>query len=94
MFLIQKLVEQQRSQAVFKDSVLDFIELLERRFGTFQVSHSKNVLSVELRLSDAQGHCIECFESQNSKTDNVEEKTSIKNTTDLFTIIVENSQFP
>ena len=94
LFLSQRLVELQRSQAVFKDSVLNFIELLERGFGTIHASHHNNVLSVDLGFSDAQCQCIECVEGQNSETDNVEEKVSINYTTDLFTFIDENSQFP
>ena len=93
-FLSQRLVELQRSQTVFKDSVLDFIELLERGFGTIHASHHNNVLSVDLGFSDAQCQCIECVEGQNSETDNVEEKVNINYTTDLFTFIDENSQFP
>ena len=74
--------------------MLDFIELLERGFGTIHVSHHKKVLSVDLGFLDAQCQCIECVECQNSETDNVEEKANTNYTTDLFTSIDENSRFP
>ena len=53
-FLSKRLAELEKSPAVFKDSVLDFIELLMRGFGTTKASHHNNVLSVDLGFSDAQ----------------------------------------
>ena len=44
-FLSKRLIKLETSPAVFKDSVLYFIELLMRGFGTIKASHHKNVVS-------------------------------------------------
>ena len=49
--LSKKLVELQRSDAPFKDSVIDFIDLLKRGFGNINASHHNNTLSIDLGYS-------------------------------------------
>ena len=60
-YLSKKLVELQRCDAPFKDSVIDFIDLLKRGFGNINASHHNNILSVDLGLSNAQFQCYECL---------------------------------
>ena len=64
--LCTKLQELQKSDAVFKVSVVDFIDILMRGFGTMEASHHNNMLKVNLGFSNAQCQCLECFEAQNS----------------------------
>ena len=64
-YLCKKLVALQNSDAVFKDSVVDYIDLLLRGFGTMQASHHNNTLKVNLAFSDAQCPCFECMEGEN-----------------------------
>ena len=59
-YLSKKLVELQNSDGPFKDSVIDFIDLLKRGFGNINASHHNNVLSVDLGYSNAQCQCYEC----------------------------------
>ena len=64
--LSKKLQKLQKSEAVFKDSVLDFIDNLIRGFGTMEASHHNSILKVDLGCSNAQGQCFERVEAQNS----------------------------
>ena len=65
-FLCKKLQELQKSEAVFKDSVVDFIDILMRGFGTMEASHHNSILKVDLGCSNAQCQCFEFLEAQNS----------------------------
>ena len=58
--LCNKLLQLQKYDAVFKDSVLDFIGLLMRGFGRKEVSHHNNTLKADLGCSNAQCYCSEC----------------------------------
>ena len=42
-----KLLQLQESDAVFKDSVVDYMENIMRRFGTIEASHQSNTMKVE-----------------------------------------------
>ena len=46
--------ELQKSEAVFKDSVLDFIDILIRGLETMEASHNNSILKVDLGCSNAQ----------------------------------------
>ena len=86
-YLSKKLVELQRSDAPFKDSVIDFIDLLKRGFGNINASHHNNTLSIDLGYSNAQCQCFECLDlpTQGNTMKNYE--------TNLFSYIDENAQF-
>ena len=53
-FLSRQSAKLGKSQAVFKDSVLDFIDLLMRGFEMITASHHNSVVSVDLEFSEAQ----------------------------------------
>ena len=93
-FLSRQLAKLENSQAVFKDSVLDFIDLLMRGFGTITASHHSSVLSVELGFSEAQCQCLECQEKSqlSSGVDSIANE-AVKLDTNLFSYIDENAQF-
>ena len=93
-FLSKRLAELERSPAVFKDSVLDFIELLMRGFGTSKASHHNNDLLVDLGFSDAQCQCFECQDNSTSfcvasLTANEHNECNLK----IFSFVDENAQF-
>ena len=93
-YLSRRLAQLEKSKAVFKDSVLDFIELLLRGFGTINASHHNNVLSVDLGFSNAQCQCYECKDSSNSVFDlNQRQTDDNKIDTTLFSFLDENAQF-
>ena len=87
-YLSKKLVELQRSDAPFKDSVIDFfIDLLKRGFDNINASHRNNTLSIDLGYSNAQCQCFECLDLPN-------QGNTINNyQTNLFSYIDENAQF-
>ena len=86
-YLSKKLMELQRSDAPFKDSVIDFIDLLKRGFGGINASHHNNTLLIDLGYSNAQCECFECldFPNQGNKMNNYEPN--------LFSYIDQNAQF-
>ena len=91
-FLSKQLAELEKSPAVFKDSVLDFIELLMRGFGTIKASHHNNVLSVDLGFSDAQCQCFECQDNSTSFC-GASLTANEHNECNLFSFVDENAQF-
>ena len=91
--LCKKRQELQKSEAVFKDSVLAFIDILMPGFGTMEASHHNSILKVDLGCSNAQCQCIECVEAQNSSIP-FYCKDDLNYHSNLFTFADENTQFP
>ena len=48
-YLCRRLAELKNSNAIVKDCVIDFSNLLQRGFGSINIAHHNNVLKVELR---------------------------------------------
>ena len=90
-YICQKLAQLQKSNAVFKDCLIDFIDLLQRGFGTMNVSHHNNTLSVDLGFSNAQCQCYECSVDQDSGYEN--NANNVNFNSNLFSFIDENTQF-
>ena len=90
--LCKKLQELQKSEAVFKDSVVDFINILMRGFGTREASHQNSILKVDLGCSNAQCQCFECLEEQNSSIP-FYSREDLNYHSNLFTFVAENNQF-
>ena len=86
-YLSKKPVQLQRSDAPFKDSVIDFTDLLKRGFGNINASHHNNTLSIDSGYSSAQCQCFECLDLPN------QENTTNNYQTILFSFIDENAQF-
>ena len=91
-YLCRKLAELQKSKAIFKDSVIDFINLLQRGFGNINIAHHNNVLKVDLGYSNAQCQCFECTEASDSVFEGNERK-EFKFDPNLFSFIDESAQF-
>ena len=61
LFLFQRLVELEKSDAPFKDSKLSYIDLLQKGIGRIYLSeHSRN-LDTDLGVTNAQCTCLECL---------------------------------
>ena len=86
-YLSKKLVELQRSDAPFKDSVIDFIDLLKRGCGNINASHHNSTLSIDLGYSNAQCQCFECLDLP------TQGNTMKNHKTISFSYIDENGQF-
>ena len=91
--LCNKLLQLQKSDAVFKDSVVDYIDILMRGFGTIEASHHSNTLKVDLGCSNAQCYCFECVEEQNINISRVN-RDDFEYHSNSFTFFDENTQFP
>ena len=91
-YLCRKLSELQKSNAIFKDCVIDFINLLQRGFGNINVAHHNNVLKVDLGYSNAQCQSFECTEASDSVFEGNERK-DFNFDPNLFSFIDENAQF-
>ena len=91
-YLCTKLAELQKSNAIFKDSVIDFINLLQRGFGNINIAHHNNVLKVDLGYSNAQCQCFECTEASGSVFEG-NKRNEYKFDHNLFSFIDENAQF-
>ena len=90
--LCNKLLQLQKSDAVLKDSVADYIDILMRGFGTREASHHSNTLKVDLGYSNAQCYCFECVEEKNINISRVN-WDDFEYHSNLFTIFDENTQF-
>ena len=89
--LRRKLAELQNSNAIFKDCVIDFINLLQRGLGNINIAHHNNVLKVHLGCSNAQCQCFECTEASHTVLEGIEGK-DFKFDPKLFSFIDENAQ--
>ena len=92
-FLSRQLANLEKSQEVFKDSVLDFIDLVMGGFGTITASHHNGVLSVDSGFSEAQCQCLEGEEisQASSEVDSIANE-AVKFDTKLFSNIEENAR--
>ena len=61
LFLFQQLVELGKSDAPFNDTVISFIELLQKRIGWLYLSEHSHTLHIDLIVSNAQCMCFECL---------------------------------
>ena len=59
--VFQKLLELEKSEAPFKDTVVPYIELLQRGMGRYFVTEHNHILDVDLGVSNAQCMCFECL---------------------------------
>ena len=60
-FLFQRLVELEKSDTPFKDTVFSFIELLQKGIGQLYLSEHSRTLDIDLGVSNAQCTCFECL---------------------------------
>ena len=91
-YLCRKLAELQKSNALFKDCLIDFINLLQRGFGNINIALHNNVLKEDLGYSNAQCECFECTEASDSVFEGNERK-DFKFDPELFSLIDEKAQF-
>ena len=91
-YLCRKLAELQKSNAIFKDSVIDFINLLQRGSGNINTAPHNNVLKVDLGYFNAQCQCSECTKASDFVIEGNERK-NFKFDPNLFSFIDENAQF-
>ena len=61
LFLFQRLLELESSDAPFKDSILSYIDLLQKGFGRFYVTEHSRTLDIDLGVTNAQCTCFECM---------------------------------
>ena len=61
LYIFQKLVELEKSDAPFKDTVISYIELLQRGIGRLFLSEHSRILDIDLGVSNAQCMCFECL---------------------------------
>ena len=64
LFLFQRLLELESSDAPFKDSILSYIDLLQKRIGQFYVTEDSRTLDIYLGVTNAQCTCFECMTQQ------------------------------
>ena len=61
LYILQKFVELEKSDAPFKDTVISYIELLQRGIGRLFLSEHSRILDIDLGVSNAQCMCFECL---------------------------------
>ena len=61
LFLFQCLVELEKSDAPFKDSILSSIDLLQNRIRRIYLSEDSWTLDIDLGVTNAQCTCFECL---------------------------------
>ena len=61
LFVFQRLLELESSDAPFKDSILSYIDLLQKGFGRFYVTEHSRTLDIDLGVTNAQCTCFECM---------------------------------
>ena len=60
-FLFQRLVELEKSDAPFKDSILSYIDLLQNGIGRVYLSEHSRTLDIDLGVTNAQCTYFECL---------------------------------
>ena len=61
LYVFQKLLELEKSDAPFKDTIISYIDLLQRGVGRFFVTEHSRTLDIDLGVSNAQCTCYECL---------------------------------
>ena len=61
LFLFQRLVKLEKSDAPFKDTVISFIELVQKGIGRLYFSEQSFTLDFDLGVTNAQCTCFECL---------------------------------
>ena len=61
LFLFQRLVELEKSDAPFKDSILSYTDLLQKGIGRIYLSEHSRTVDIDLGVTNAQFTCLECL---------------------------------
>ena len=61
LFLFERLVELEKSDAPFEDSVLSYIDLLQKGIRRVYLSEHSRTLDIDLGVTNAQCTCFECL---------------------------------
>ena len=61
IFLFQRLVELEESDAPLKDSILSYIDLLQKGIGRIYLSELSRTLDIDLGATIVQCTCLECL---------------------------------
>ena len=61
LFLFQRLVELEKPNAPFKESILSYINLLQKRIGRIYLSERSLTLDIDLGVTNAQCTGFECL---------------------------------
>ena len=61
LFLFQRLVELEKSDAPFKDSILSCVNLLQKRRGRVYLSEHNRTLDIYLGVTNVQCTCSDCL---------------------------------
>ena len=91
-YLYRKLAELLKSNAIFKDCVIDFINLLQHGFGKVNIAHHNIVPKLDLGYSNAQCQCFQCTEASDSVFEGIERRDFILDP-NLISFTDENAQF-
>ena len=76
LYVFRKLVELEKSDAPFKDTVIPYIELLQRGIGRLFVTEHSRTLDIDLGHSNAQCMCFECMNQPLQLDEEIDNTTS------------------
>ena len=77
LYVFQKLLQLEKSDAPFKDTIISYIDLLQRGMGRLFLTEHSRTLDIDLGVSNAQCTCYECLyqplhETQDDQSTNSE----------------------
>jgi len=88
LYLFQKLLDLERSDAPFKDTVISYIDILQRGIGRFFATEHNKTLDIDLGVSNAQCTCYECFNPPLHISENTGDDS---NNSQLFSLFNEDT---
>lgn len=89
LYIFQRLVELENSQAPFKDTILSYIDLLHRGAGRLFLSEHSRTLDIDLGWTNAQCMCFECMNHQTPQTSGTDSNQNFSN--QLFSLYDEDT---
>ena len=91
LYVFQKLLELEKSESPFKDTIVSYIDLLQRGAGRLFLSEHSRTLDIDLGWTNAQCMCFDCLNQQPMQQEGTESERNRSYTNQLFSVYDEDT---
>lgn len=91
LYVFERLLELEKSEAPFKDTILSYIDLLQRGAGRLFLSEHSRTLDIDLGWTNAQCMCFDCMNHQPLHGIGVESDRNPNFSNQLFSVYDEDT---
>ena len=91
LYIFQRLLELEKSEAPFKDTNVSYIDLLQKRAGRLFLSEHSRTLDIDLNCTNAQCKCFDCLNHQPMQQEGTESDRNRSYSNQLISVYDEDT---